>query len=59
MRSDIGKSYPQLFRCSEGFGYNRANFMTIAIGQQLGSYEITSPLGKGGMGEVHRARERN
>ena len=31
--------------------------MTLQIGQQLGSYEITSLLGKGGMGEVFRARD--
>src|SRR5215831_2407466 len=31
--------------------------MTITIGQQLGSYEIISLLGKGGMGEVYRARD--
>src|SRR5262249_14805297 len=31
--------------------------MAVAIGQQLGSYEITSLLGKGGMGEVYRGRD--
>ena len=31
--------------------------MSLQIGQQLGSYEITSLLGKGGMGEVYRARD--
>ena len=31
--------------------------MLLQIGQQLGSYEITSLLGKGGMGEVYRARD--
>jgi hypothetical protein len=29
--------------------------MPIIIGTQLGSYEITGLLGKGGMGEVYRA----
>ncbi len=31
--------------------------MALQIGQQLGSLEITALLGKGGMGEVYRARD--
>src|SRR2546428_12702653 len=31
--------------------------MAIRIGSQLGSHEITALLGKGGMGEVYRARD--
>ncbi len=31
--------------------------MTLAAGTRLGPYEVTSPIGKGGMGEVYRARD--
>ena len=33
--------------------------MTLASGARLGPYEIVSPIGAGGMGEVYRATDTN
>src|SRR6516162_7032125 len=35
----------------------QCEIMALSIGTQLGSHEITALLGKGGMGEVYRARD--
>jgi serine/threonine protein kinase len=31
--------------------------MSLSAGSRLGPYEIVAPIGAGGMGEVHRARD--
>src|SRR4029077_12692232 len=37
--------------------FDRESVLSVTIGTKLGSHEITALLGKGGMGEVYRARD--
>src|SRR5512142_2169619 len=37
--------------------YDRCHPMTLQAGTRLGPYEIVSPIGAGGMGEVYKAKD--
>ena len=37
--------------------YNQHPRMALSVGSRLGTYEVQSAIGAGGMGEVYRARD--
>src|SRR4029079_6770310 len=55
--SSSGASPPPLAARARDLRYVPATFMSLAAGTRLGPYEVVTPIGAGGMGEVYRAKD--